>query len=421
MSISKKFIVLSTFVTLLTFFGTSTALWAAVLSVPSQYTNIQAAIDAAELYGDTIEVADGTYTGPGNRGLVVNNKLITIKSQGGPENCIIDCENSGRGITFKELGVYFEFDGFTIKNASSGAIYCNTASPNIKNCIFSNNSNSYGGGIYCTLSSPIIQNCRFIENSVSSHGGGLHCENFSYPKVSNSSFMNNRADSCGGAIFCDTSSPSFKNCLFQGNVAKNGAAIYSNEGGSHPKIYNSSILLNSAALGSVLYLYGYHDYASATFKNCIIWGNTNFYSEIGSRYTALNITYSNIQTDYEGEGNISIDPKFISYFDPHLNPDSPCIDSGTPINLETDLDGNPRTQGRGIDMGAYEFVFENPLGDLNNDKKVDLNDAILIIQSIHGNAPDINVSNADFTNDNTVNIFDAVKLIQYIVKNIDAL
>jgi len=72
-------------------------------------------------------------------------------------------------------------------------------------------------------------------------------------------------------------------------------------------------------------------------------------------------------------------------------------------------------------MGAYEFVFENPLGDLNNDKKVDLNDAILIIQSIHGNAPDINVSNADFTNDNTVNIFDAVKLIQYIVKNIDAL
>ena len=57
--------------------------------VPSQYPTIQAAVNAA-LNGDTVIIAPGTYTGAGNRDIIVN-KPITIRSQDGPETCIIDC------------------------------------------------------------------------------------------------------------------------------------------------------------------------------------------------------------------------------------------------------------------------------------------------------------------------------------------
>src|SRR5262245_15208010 len=72
---------------------------AATRSVPQQYSTIGAAIAAAH-NGDRVIVADGVYSGQGNRDLDVAGKHIKIRSENGPANCIIDCESRGRAFYF---------------------------------------------------------------------------------------------------------------------------------------------------------------------------------------------------------------------------------------------------------------------------------------------------------------------------------
>jgi hypothetical protein len=58
------------------------------------FPNIQAAIDASHT-GDTIELADGTFRGDGNRDVDFRGLAITVRSRSGdPEACVIDCEGT---------------------------------------------------------------------------------------------------------------------------------------------------------------------------------------------------------------------------------------------------------------------------------------------------------------------------------------
>jgi hypothetical protein len=122
--------------------------------VPSEYSTIQAAINAAD-NNDIVIIADGTYTGAGNRDIHFLGRSITVKSANGPGSCVVDCNNAG-------IGFYFDnnetpasvLDGIAIRNTYDYAILTVNSSPTISNCVFTAIT-----GINCSGGAPSIIGC----------------------------------------------------------------------------------------------------------------------------------------------------------------------------------------------------------------------------------------------------------------------
>ena len=362
------------------------------LLVPDEYLTIQAAIDAA-VDGDAIIVADGTYTGTGNKNLDFGGRAITVRSENGPQFTTIDCQNDGRGFYFQTGETQDSVvDGFTIINGSTdygAGIRCDISSPTINNCIFkSNTATLSGGGIYAGSSSPVVTNCTFEENRAGNHAGGM-CLTHSNALVSGCVFIKNVCDNFsadGGAILIagDTSA-TIVNCLFVGNTAaESGGAIRIDR--SSPTIINCTFAENSAPIGGAMHN---APYASPIITNCIFWSNdassgdeidnngdcypTISYCDIEGGWNGPHVTNRSGSSTIDGGGNIAADPLFIDAVNPdlyardyYLSDGSPCIDAAMDAGVDTDIEGQvrpidfPDVDNNGdlpeFDIGAYEAV-----------------------------------------------------------------
>ncbi len=438
---------------------------------------IQAGIDAAT-DGDEVVISDGIYTGTGNKNLDFDGKAIAVRSESGPEGCIIDCEADGRGFIFQSgEGPDAIVEGLTITNGSAvrgGGVYCwNNSSPTITNCTISGNSaDNNGGGVRCYYySSPSLTNCTIMGN-LADHGGGVYCYYHSNPTVTGCTISGNSADNSGGGVVCWYCSPTLINCTISENSAYYGAGVYcwdssptitnctisgnsaDDHGGgvfcndSSPTLTNCTICGNSAGAdgGGISCIY----YSNPMFSNCILWGDTPQEIYVGSGTPV--VTYSDVQGDWTGEGNIDADPLFVDPDGPDDDPEtwedndcrlaasSPCIDAAdsgaVPADtldldgdgdvdepIPFDLDGRPRfvddpeTYDTGVgtppivDMGAYEYQGF-AVGDLNCDGAVDFFDidpfvmALVFPEEYETSYPDCSLLNADCNGDGVVDFFD---------------
>lgn len=330
---------------------------AAVNYVPDDYPTIQAAIDACQDY-DAVIIAPGTYSGAGNCNLRFNGKAITVSGTNvsGENATVIDCMGSMRGFLF-----------FMGEDANS----------KITTLTIKNGYGFSGGGVYCyNNSSPTITNCTFTENSAI-FGGAIACEHTNTkPKITNCNIKANSARFGGGAIYCSAASPKISNCLIVENQAPQGGAIYSHNVGS-PVVSGCTISQNIATLSAgAIHCY---EASNLMLENTILWQNVAPYaSEIlvgngGTTITQLRISYCDIEEPLSSvinesggiidwqSGNISTDPCFVSTTDYHLLEDSLCINAGDPAFVpqpaETDIDGDQRISGAGVDIGADEYML----------------------------------------------------------------
>ncbi len=326
----------------------------ATIHVPADQPTIQAGIDAA-VNGDTVLVADGTYTGNGNRDIDFKGKAILVASEHGPNLTIVDCQanpdNPHRGFKFvsgeDSLTV---LQGITVQHAATtgppdslrygaGAL-CWNASPTFRNCVFTANYGEYGGGAAVRgNSSPLFENSHFLGNSCMTFGGGVYVwTNYQSPstRFRRCVFQSNLA-SAGGALLAEVSHTTSDSCVFFNNWAPDEGGACDFGGGTH-FLRNCTFVSNySNSFGNAIV----SSHGNLELNSCLIAlnrGGDAFHIESDTNLVFLcNNINGNLGGDWAGEiagyfgqdGNFSSDPFFCDTAGGNvsLRQTSPCLPS----------------------------------------------------------------------------------------------
>jgi hypothetical protein len=169
---------------------------AATLHVPSEYPTLQAAINASQ-NGDTVLVADGIYTGAGNRNISFSGKTIILRSENGPTHCIMDCQAEAGIFAYQITECDPVIEGFTIVRCSVAdsdpAILFINSNCIIRNCIFTDNAACIYG---LPGTDANVINCTFYGNTGGENSGTVgmsdNIHNNGRFTVRNSIFWNNQ-------------------------------------------------------------------------------------------------------------------------------------------------------------------------------------------------------------------------------------
>jgi len=225
------------------------------------------------------------------------------------------------------------------------------ADASILNCSINNNSayfRSLGAGLYCQRSNVLLVDCNISHNSARAgvDGGGVYC---------------------GGAGAGIT----LERCLISNNTAEVGPGVFT-ERFDYAHLTNCTIADNKLSGGATPSSGGgVHSVdGDVVIRNSIVWHNQGEALSIMDSTSPNPVLFSNIEGSYPGQGNIDLEPSFVSpttgnyhlnSFTGHLSygewamvngPDdhSPCIDAGDP---QDPVGAEPFPNSGRINMGAY--------------------------------------------------------------------
>lgn len=266
------------------------------IRVPSDFSTIQAAIDFAGS-GDTVLVGPGLHTGR----IDFAGKDVVVKSEAGPEMTMLQTEDGNPVVRLtRDESRAAVLEGFGFQGIHDNEELIRVDS----------------------LSSPTIRNNRFLYNSAQFT---LIWVDSGRPLIEKNVFFNNEVGNACIGIVEDSSE--IRNCTFHSN--SRGFFNLSGE----------AIARNNIVTGSTGYgISG--NYSFLEFND--VWNNEPDYSD-----SYMSGTYVM---------NISLDPLYRDAVagDLHLQPLSPCINTGDPSPILNDPDGSR------CDMGAFSFLAVAP-------------------------------------------------------------
>jgi len=204
----------------------------AIWYVPDNYTRIQWAVDNATA-GDIIIVRDGTYSEN-----VDVNKRLTIQSENGSANCIVQATNPEDHV-FEVTADHVNIHGFAVKGATehwNAGIYFS----NVNHGIISNNnvSNNYDGiRLYSSSNNALTK------NNVLNNDYGIEVRESNDNNISNNNVSN---ATCGIHLYCSSNNTLINNRFGNGGIFIRGDDL---------SYYNTHVIENNKLNGKPIYYY----------------------------------------------------------------------------------------------------------------------------------------------------------------------
>jgi len=293
--------------------------------------DIQSAIDAADLPGAAVIVADGVYDTGGRAvdGLMTNrvavDKPLTLMSLNGPAvTWIVGYQLPGTPTGDGAIRCVYLADGAML----SGFTLTNGATRRDGDL----EHEQKGGAVWCPSLSGVVTNCVLTHNAAYQRAGGAYRGTLTHCTLRNNS-----------AVW---SAGSYGSVLTECVLTSNSAGTYGG-GVGYGLLNNCTVAGNSAQ-------YAGGAWASA-LDNCIVYYNT-------AREDCYSCRLNNCCTTPlpAGVGNFTNAPLFVDtngWANLRLETNSLCINAGNNASVltTTDLDGNPRIVSGTVDMGAYEY------------------------------------------------------------------
>lgn len=271
---------------------------------------IQAAIDAA-VDRDTVSLANGVFSGPGNRDLDFLGKQIVIRSQSGSSaDCVIDCGGTSvdphRAVSF--------VSGETAASVLEGVTITGGAA-------FGAGVARFGGAIYCAESSPTIRHCILEGNTAERNGGAINL--FHSNAIIEDCMIRGNEAPLGAGVNSSSSAPLIRRTQITGNVASEsgGGLRYFSQFGASPQLQGATLSGNESPLGGGIACL---EAVSLDLGNSIVWGNCAEQGrELSLADAACEVTVhcSDVDTSgvwqdpqarflFESGDNLSVDPAF---------------------------------------------------------------------------------------------------------------
>lgn len=329
--------------------------WVRLNDDPTEYTTIQAAVDASTSSSDIVKVAghcSTLNTSGGPRQVVSLSKTLTIRGGYTTTNwttpdpvanpTTIDARRRGRGIYIIGSGNSPTIEGLRIINGTAsglggyqpnsteydagGGVYVDWATATFNDNLISHNYGSYGGGVFLSQDTPTLNGnqvtdnygsyggglflyrsrATLTENSISRNrafdGGGVYVEDPANPTptLKDNTIADNIALNYGGGVHLEFTAPIIEGNTISDNRADRGGGVYADTGGtSGARINQNLITTNSAHRGGGVYT----DSGAPTLNRNRITGNTAEEEGGGIHVNSQGNFLNNLIADNHTDGN----------------------------------------------------------------------------------------------------------------------